>query len=206
MTGPNGNANRTRGEAREVFDVRDVHEKREVRVARDGISSPRRANTHLLPTLLDRLRDDAPQRQAEAPGEYTVTRAQMRDILQRDLAFLLNTTSIEDLIDRERYPEAASSTLNFGVPPLAGAFIASRRWAEVEQVIRRAILDFEPRLIPQTLALAPLKAADPAGRYNSLAFEVRGMIQMDPYPLEFMVQSSLDLETSQVSVTGMRMS
>lgn len=187
-------------------EARDASELHAIRTARDGVASPRRANTHLLPTLLDRLRDEAPQRQTEAPGEYAVTRAQMRDILQRDLAFLLNTTSIENLIDRERYPEAASSTINFGVPPLAGAFIASRKWSEIEQVIRRAILEFEPRLIPQTLAVAPLKAVDPASHYNSLAFEVRGMIQMDPYPLEFMVQSSLDLETSQVSVTGMRVS
>src|SRR5262249_25272839 len=49
--------------------------------------TPRRANTHLLPTLLDRLCDAAPQRLTEAPGEYAVTRAQMRDIVQRDLAF-----------------------------------------------------------------------------------------------------------------------
>ncbi len=27
-------------------------------------------------------------RQIEAPGEYTVTRTQMRDIIQRDLAYL----------------------------------------------------------------------------------------------------------------------
>jgi type VI secretion system protein ImpF len=30
------------------------------------------------------------------------------------------------------------------------------------------------------------------------------MIQMDPYPLEFMVQSSLDLETSRMNIIGMR--
>src|SRR5579864_9326170 len=86
----------------------------DTRSDRDGTATPRRANTHLLPTLLDRLRDDAPQRQTEMPAEYTVTRGQMREIVQRDLAFLLNTTSIEDLIDRERYPHAASSTVNFG--------------------------------------------------------------------------------------------
>ena len=117
----------------------------------DGGTAPRRANTHLLPTLLDRLCDDAPQRQTEAPGEYAVTRAQMRDIVQRDLAFLLNTTSIEDQIERERYPHAAASTVNFGVPPLAGAFMASRRWVEIERIVRRAIGDFEPRLIPDSL-------------------------------------------------------
>jgi type VI secretion system protein ImpF len=148
--------------------------------------------------------EDAPQRQTEATGEYAVTRAQMREIVQRDLAFLLNTTSIENLIDRERYPQAAASTVNFGVPPLAGAFMASRSWAEIERIIRRAIREFEPRLIPEALAVAPLTAVNADAHYNVLAFEVRGMIQMNPYPLEFMVQSSLDLETSQISITGMR--
>lgn len=170
----------------------------------EGIARPRRANTHLMPTLLDRLRDDAPQRQTEAPSEYAVTRAQMRDILQRDLSFLLNTTSIEKLIDRKRYPQAASSTVNFGVPPLAGAFAASRDWQQIQQTVKRAIHDFEPRLIPDTLVIEPLTAVDTNKQYNMLSFEVRGMIHMDPYPLEFMVQSSLDLETSQVNVTGTR--
>lgn len=172
------------------------------RLAHGGISvgAPRRANTHLLPTLLDRLRDDAPQRETEALGEIAVTRAQMRDILQRDLAFLLNTISIEDQIDRVRYPEAAASTVNFGVPPLAGQYLASRKWADLEVVVRRAICEFEPRLMPDTLAVTPLVKAGAQDSYNVLMFEVSGMIHMDPYPLEFLVQSSIDLETSRMNV------
>ncbi|AYZ01537.1 type VI secretion system baseplate subunit TssE [Burkholderia multivorans] len=169
--------------------------------------TPRRASSHLMPTLLDRLRDDAPHRRTEAPEAYTATRKQMRDIVQRDLAYLLNTTSIEDRIDRARYPQAAASTVNFGVPPLAGTFIASRRWSDVETMIRRAIGDFEPRLIPESLVVSPRTDTDvdSAGEHrNVLAFEVRGLIHMDPYPLEFMVQSSLDLETSEIRITGMR--
>ncbi|CAD6514254.1 type VI secretion system baseplate subunit TssE [Paraburkholderia sabiae] len=165
-------------------------------------SAPRRADTHLLPTLFDRLRDDAPHRQTEAPGEYAVTRSQMRDIIQRDLAFLLNATSIEDQIDRKRYPRAAASTINFGVQPLAGAFTASRDWGDIETIIRRAIGDFEPRLIPDSVRVVPLTAIDGKGHYNHLAFEIHGMIRMDPYPLEFMVQSSLDLETSRLQTTA----
>ncbi|WP_250475324.1 type VI secretion system baseplate subunit TssE [Caballeronia sp. GAFFF1] len=167
-------------------------------------AAPRRADCHLMPTLLDRLRDDAPQRQNEAPGEYTVTRSQMRDIIQRDLAYLLNAISIEDQIDRTRYPEAAASTVNFGVPPLAGAFVASHRWPDVEAKIKRAIEDFEPRLLRDSLSIVPLSGVDNNGRYNNLAFEIRGMIRMDPYPLEFMVQSSLDLETSRLHATARR--
>lgn len=170
-----------------------------------AVRTPRRANTHLMPTLLDRLRDDAPHRSTEAPEEYTVTRKQMRDIVQRDLAYLLNTTSTEDLIDRSRHPQVAASTLNFGVPPLAGTFIASRHWNDVEQTIRRAIIDFEPRLIPDSLVVAPRPGSSDGGEpHNVLAFEVSGLIHMDPYPLEFMVQSSLDLETSEIRITGMR--
>ncbi|MFM0738155.1 type VI secretion system baseplate subunit TssE [Paraburkholderia xenovorans] len=161
-------------------------------------SAPRRTEPHLLPTLLDRLRDNAPQRRTEASNEYAVTRSQMRDIILRDLAFLLNATSIENLIDRSRYPYAAASTVNFGVPPLAGAFVASRKWADIETVVRRAIGDFEPRLIPESVQIVPLTAIDSEACYNHLAFEIRGMIRMDPYPLEFMVQSSLDLETSRL--------
>jgi type VI secretion system protein ImpF len=167
-------------------------------------SAPRRANAHLMPTLLDRLRDDTPQRQVEAPQEYTVTRKQMRDIVQRDLSALLNTTNIEDRIDRERYPHAAASTVNFGIPPLAGAFLAARQWGDIENTIRRAIADFEPRLIADSLVVAPCTTTGAVERHNTLSFEVRGMVHMDPYPLEFMVQSSLDLETSEVSVTDVR--
>jgi type VI secretion system protein ImpF len=167
--------------------------------------TPRQPNAQLMPTLLDRLRDDAPHRQVEAPEEYTVTRRQMRDILQRDLAYLLNTTSIEDQIGRERYPHAASSTINFGVPPLAGTFLASRQWNDIERMIRQAITDFEPRLISDSLVVSPRWSADDE-HHNVLAFEVRGLVHMDPYPLEFMVQSSLDLETSEIQITGMRTS
>ncbi|QCP54375.1 type VI secretion system baseplate subunit TssE [Trinickia violacea] len=168
------------------------------------LAAPRRADTFLMPTLLDRLRDDAPHRQHEAPGEYAVTRTQMRDIIQRDLAYLLNTQNIEEQIDRERYPQAAASTVNFGVPPLAGTFMATRQWADIESSIKRAVTDFEPRLVPDSLSVSPLPDKDGEVQYNALAFEVRGLISMDPYPMEFLVQSSLDLETSQLNVRGVR--
>lgn len=179
--------------------------RKNIRAGRDAEqATPRRANTYLMPTLLDRLRDDAPHRQTEAPGEYAVTRTQMREIIQRDLAFLLNATSIDDLIDRERYPLVAASTLNFGVLPLAGSFATTRKWNEIELIIQRAIHAFEPRLIPDSVQVVALTEGRDDTQYNTLAFEIHGMIQMDPYPLEFMVQSSLDLETGQLHVTNMR--
>ncbi|MDR5760427.1 type VI secretion system baseplate subunit TssE [Caballeronia sp. LZ035] len=159
---------------------------------------PRRAESHLLPTLIDRLRDDAPQRQAETPGEYTVTRAQLRDIIQRDLAYLLNATSPGALIDAVRYAHVAASTVNFGVPPLAGAFVASRQWAHIEKAVRVAIVRFEPRLLPESLRIVPRVQGERLARHGEVAFEIHGLVQAEPYPLEFMVQSSLCLESSRL--------
>lgn len=162
--------------------------------------APRRPHAHLLPTLFDRLRDEAPHRQTERADEYTFTRAQMREIVQRDLTYLLNTTNREDEMDRHRYRAVASSTLNYGVPAVAGTYLSEHKWSDIVDIIKRAILDFEPRLIPGTLAVAPLEKEDAPHRYNVLLFEIRGLIHMDPYPMAFTAQSSLDLETSRISV------
>ena len=170
------------------------------RSPRAADATPTRVNAHLLPTLFDRLRDEA-SRTSELPSDYTVTPAQMRDIVQRDLALLLNTTNAEDLIDRERHAEAAASTLNFGVPPLAGSYLSQRKWADIERIIRRAVQDYEPRLIPETVSVVPLMKEDGAAEeYNVLLFEIRAQIHLRPYPLEFMVQSAVDLETNRMSV------
>lgn len=161
------------------------------------------ANAQLLPTLFDRLRDEAPSRASELPSEYAVSPAQMRDIVQRDLAYLLNTTNAEDLIDRTRHADAASSTINFGVPPLAGSYLSERRWADIERIIRRAIQDYEPRLMPETVTVVPLmKEGGAAGDYNVLLFEIRALIYLRPYPLAFTVQSAVDLETNRMRVVS----
>jgi type VI secretion system protein ImpF len=160
-----------------------------------------RANAQLLPTLFDRLRNEAPSREIEASSEYAVTPGRMRDIIQRDLAFLLNTTNAEDLIDRARFPDAAASCVNFGVPPLAGSYLSERKWADIERIIRRAISDYEPRLIAETVTVLPLMKEGASQQYNVLLFEIRAMVDLKPYPLELTVQSAVDLETNRMHVT-----
>ncbi|RIX72653.1 type VI secretion system baseplate subunit TssE [Acidovorax cavernicola] len=165
--------------------------------------APPRVHAQLLPTLFDRLRDEAPSRTAELPSEYTATPARMREIIQRDLALLFNTTNAEDLIDRARYADAASSTVNYGVPPLAGGYLSERKWADIERIIRRAIRDYEPRLIPDSVQVVPLMKEDGAAEaYNVLLFEIRALIYLKPYPLAFTVQSAVDLETNRMRIVG----
>lgn len=160
----------------------------------------RRGERRYLPTLFDRLCDDAPAEATEVPEAYASDGVDMRRIVQRDLALLLNTTDQSDLLDAARFPEACRSTINYGVPALAGGYLSEKKWADIEMMIRKAILTFEPRLMPETLVVRPLLKAYTAAHYNVLAFEISGHIRMQPYPLEFTVQSNVDLETNRIEL------
>lgn len=178
-------------------------------LAYPGTQTPRqaagasRANApRMLPTLFDRLRDEAPSKAAEDAADYAASPNRVRDIVRRDLAYLLNTTNAEDLIDRDRYPEAAASTINFGVPALAGNYLVNRHWEQVEKIIRRAVTDFEPRLIPDSVQVRPLAREGALDTFNVLVFEIRALIACQPYPLEITVQSAVDLETNRMRIEG----
>lgn len=170
------------------------------RTLRPSRGRPARSNARLMPTLFDRLRDESPQNASETEDEYTVSASELRRIVQRDLGLLLNTTNAEDLIDRDRHPEVAVSTLNYGVPALAGSQLTSRKWGDIEVIIKRAIKDFEPRLIPDSVKVSPRSSHRAGDAYNVLMFEIRAMIRQEPFPLELMVQSSVDLETNRMRI------
>lgn len=160
-----------------------------------------RGETVYLPTLFDRLCDDRPSERQEAPSAYTPTRARMRQIVQRDMAFLLNTTNQSDWLSSTDYPEAANSTINYGVASLAGSYLSEKKWQDIETMIRHAIEVFEPRLIAESLSVRPMQKAADQKHYNVLTFEIAGYLRMTPYPLEFIVQSSVDLESNRITLT-----
>lgn len=152
-----------------------------------------------LPSLLDRLQDHAPQQRSERPEAYAPDGEGMRRIIQRDLALLLNTTNLDDEFDTGRYPAVAGSVVNYGVPALSGAYVSDRNWGTIEKLIRAAITRFEPRLIAESLSVRQMLDKD-ATRYNQLMFEIRGLVHWSPYPLEFRIQSTYDLELNKVTL------
>ena len=159
------------------------------------------AYTHLLPTLFDRLSDDHPHQTSEPAEAFTVTRKKMREIIQRDLAYLLNTTNMDDLMHYPQDEAIRYATTNYGIPPLAGSYLSSHQWRHIERCIRQAIIHFEPRLIPEALHIVPHQHKDSEHHYNILSFEIHGLIHMDPYPMEFLMQSTLDFENNRLSVS-----
>lgn len=162
---------------------------------------PLRANQLLLPTLFDRLRDDAPQRKTETPEEFTVNKQALRDIIQRDLAFLLNSINKADVLDEDLYPEVMNSSLNYGLPSLSGKFNTSHSWSVIQSRLIHAIRTFEPRILPDSLEVNPIyNGKNKATSYNTLSFSIEGKIYSNPYPLAFVVQSAIDIESNRLNV------
>ncbi|HKT27475.1 type VI secretion system baseplate subunit TssE [Dyella sp.] len=151
-----------------------------------------------MPSLLDRLLDDQPGRQTEPPSAYAPDAEGMRRIVRRDLGLLLNTTNLHDEIEPERYPIAAASVINYGIPALAGGYVSDLTWHMLERRVRTAITHFEPRLIPESLHIKPVDDKAPI-HYNKLAFQIHGLVRWAPYPLEFRIQSMLDVETNAIT-------
>jgi len=158
------------------------------------------ARDALQPALLDRLTDHDPARKVEGRDERVLSRSQLRASVLRDLSWLFNSTNLSSSVDLSAYPLAAQSTLNYGLSALAGNPVAGLEFAEVERILKEAILRFEPRILPNTLSVRGIPAKDPMGHHNVLSLEIMGELWSQPYPLEFLIKTDMDLESGEIRV------
>jgi type VI secretion system protein ImpF len=155
----------------------------------------------LQPALLDRLIDDEPHSKVEPVEARAITRAHLRQSVLRDLSWLFNAqAALDEKVDEVAFAHALHSTLNYGMPPLAGMLVSKVEMLDLENALRQAILDFEPRILPDSLTVRGLPPRDPLGHHNVLTFEITGRLWAQPYPLELMLKTDLDLETGMVEL------
>lgn len=160
----------------------------------------RRLSERLQPSLLDRLTDEAPEEAKEAGADRFIDLPRLRSIIQRDLAWLLNTSNLEAAHDLEQYPQIARSVVNYGIPDLSGTVRTSHRAVEIQQSIRRAIETFEPRILPETLDISIQGQSNQAG--SVLSLDIRGELWAEPVPVDIYLRTALDVSTGQVSLTS----
>ncbi|MBC7736803.1 MAG: type VI secretion system baseplate subunit TssE [Candidatus Saccharibacteria bacterium] len=152
----------------------------------------------LQPSLLDRLTDDDPTNPAEAREARVIDIRRLREIVQRDLGWLLNTNNAEGWIDPQRYPLAARSVLNYGVKDVAGDFAARDRAQLIRKSIALAIEYFEPR-IRKGSAQVEIRTEN-VNRTTIISFDIRAEMWAEPIPLELYLRSSVDVTTGQVTL------
>ncbi|GGE53848.1 type VI secretion system baseplate subunit TssE [Actibacterium pelagium] len=156
----------------------------------------------LQPSLLDRLTDDEPTQLKEHRDSRVIDIVRLRDIIQRDLSWLLNTNNIESMIDREALPNVVSSVLNFGVAEVSGEYSTTERAEKIRRSIRRAIEQHEPRIVPGS-ADVELRTEEESGEMT-ISFDIRADMWAQPVPLELYLRSNVDLTSGEVSLERSR--
>jgi type VI secretion system protein ImpF len=153
----------------------------------------------LQPSLLDRLTDNNPESKVESRAQRVLSLQQLRKSVIRDLGWLLNTGNLETRQNLERYPTALHSVINYGLPDIAGITTGDIDVEGVEQAVKQAIIDFEPRVLRNSLSVKMVIDHD-AMNSNSVVFEIEGELWAQPVPLRVFLKTELDLETGDVQI------
>ena len=162
------------------------------------------ARDTLQPALLDRLTDNDRGRKVEGREDRVISRSQLRSFVLRDLIWLFNTTNLSAEVDFTGHPLAEQSTLNYGLVPLSGKLLSSLDLAELEEVMRQTIISFEPRILPSTLTVRGLASSDALTHHNTFSFEIAGTLWAQPYPLELLLKTDVDLESGEIRIAEAR--
>lgn len=158
----------------------------------------------LQPSLLDRLSDDEPDKKQESRNQRVLSPSRLRESVRRDLTWLFNTTNLVSLMpELAEHPRAARSTINYGLPDFAGHTASGVNVPELERLLRQVILDFEPRLLPNTVKVR-LVVDDQQMSSKAMNFLIEAQLWAQPLPLRLFLRTSIDLETGSVDVAEVK--
>jgi len=153
----------------------------------------------LQPSLLDRLVDNAPDNLQESREHRVLSLNSLRESVLRDLAWLLNTTQFEISQSLENYPYVQHAVVNYGIVDLVGKSSSGANKQFIQHQIRQAILDFEPRILADSLRVNVLVEESQMNN-NAITFKIEGDLWSQPLPLRLYLKTKLDLETGIMEV------
>jgi type VI secretion system protein ImpF len=132
-------------------------------------------------------------------GRSPITEPQLRREVARDLESLLNTVAMESAEDIQAFPAVRNSILNFGLPDIAHRSIDEGGVDDVKDEIRTALMNYEPRLAPESILAMRDETVDKAEL--KVRFVVRAELRCEPVnvPVEFVADVELESGSIQVN-------
>ncbi len=153
----------------------------------------------LQPSLLDRLTDDERDRARESADRQMLSNTQLRQAVLRDLTWLLNTSRPGAALDLAGFPRAAASTLNYGIPGLAGGATAAAALAALQAAIVEAVRRYEPRILPETLKVRVQPGRQGAAS-GMIVLAIEGELWAQPAPQALFLHAAIDGDSHTVTV------
>jgi type VI secretion system protein ImpF len=153
----------------------------------------------LQPCLFDRLVDEDVHNKLESRVARVVSLTEYRAAVLRDLVWLLNTSNHVKAEGLDDFPAVESSVFNYGKPSLSGLGVGNMNLQELEAAISRAVRNFEPRIIADTLVVRAVQESR-KGSPCTLVFEIRAELWARPFPEKLFIKTALDIETGAVTI------
>jgi type VI secretion system protein ImpF len=125
------------------------------------------------------------------------TEEALRDNVRREIAWIMNTTNLESLVDLSATPHVKTSVLNFGVADLTGK---ARSQKEIElraRKVKDAIIAFEPRMDRDLLNVV---AQGTEERENAVTFVITGDITSAVQSLRVQYFTDVEVDTGAATV------
>ena len=125
-----------------------------------------------------------------------VREAVLRAEVARNLADLLNTCSLGSSEDLTELDYVERSILNYGIEDLAATTLESNDVGALGEDMRKAIVDFEPRIAPETIRIA--RDTNVADKELLIRFIVEAELRANP--LNVAVEFVAEIETDNAKI------
>lgn len=154
--------------------------------------------TVFLPCLLERWSSPV---KADGVARSFNSWADVRRDVVRNLEWLLNTEQSSTLAGVALPSAVQRSVLCYGIPAYSGKVQSAFNVEDVAWAIRERIVAFETRIEAATLSVSA-SGVDDKHKFNRMRFTIHGFLRADPLPIEFVVQSELDMESGSARIIG----
>ena len=142
-----------------------------------------RSHETVLPSLLDRLVDEEPERELESVRSPAARLQALRAGVRRDLENLLNTRIVRS-VPLDTYPELATSVVHYGLPDFSAVVLGAPEEREAFRArVQRTIARYEPRFRQTRVETVP--TGDEADRTLHLKITATLLVEPDPVPLRY---------------------
>jgi type VI secretion system protein ImpF len=164
------------------------------------------APTPPKPSILDKLLAGSIEAGAREHQHFHVPRLDrygekdLRQVIQRDVAWLLNDIQFEATTPLDDYPEVRTSVLNQGLPELIGRSLDSDTMARRSAEITAALRAFEQRLRPESISV--VFDTSRIETENKLTFSVSGEIRNAVEESWVQLKTTVDLDDGRVEVAA----
>lgn len=165
------------------------------------MASAQTSSSKYLPCLLTRLTDERPFSSQDTTYGTEFSLEQLKHDILMNLGMLLNSHTAPSATRslRQHFPRVASSAYHFGIDSFAGLTGTHNQPQVIAEAVRRAIINFEPRLAPESVRVEADTRQD---RHDHTALHLRISSQLAVHPLSEDVYFRLrvDVETGETSL------